>query len=146
MNHRQVRLKQPLVVYKKVNSVSTKTRNEKNAVIEMVIPSGVYVNVPALFDQFTGRPLSVESQEYLDIYKTLSLNSAKCRAERARVNHLMADLPKTRKLLSSWNSNPRLEYVPGKLAKPNGYAKTTVVCAPGIHFFLTRSQANRWSL
>lgn len=74
----------------------------------------------------------------------------KCRAERAFVEGVYSNtsgrkikLPKNHKLRSCWD--PRFAYEIGKKVEPVSYDPSEYeICTPGIHFFMTKREAQSY--
>jgi hypothetical protein len=72
------------------------------------------------------------------------VGSRKCRAERAIVRAIYApDGSRAEKAYG--NHGPSFLYEVGKVVSPDKYdANPLVECSHGIHFFITREEAERW--
>ena len=109
---------------------------------QIVPPNGAFVAWKKAAD---GVVLKLEIPE--DARRTSCLVSRKCRAEKARVLEAYTrngePLP-VGTTVKGWYSKS-FEYCVGEIAVADSYDDDIrIACAPGIHFFLTREEAEKW--
>ena len=72
------------------------------------------------------------------------ITSRKCRAEYIKVLKIWGSSGRQRKTAKGWH-NPEFTYRVGEIAKPDQYdPDPRVECSNGIHFFITRKEAEEW--
>jgi hypothetical protein len=127
--HMIIKLKKPLIGYKKVLCVKTGS----SVIVKLEIPKGALVRT--------------ETDGY---YSNVMLKCGKKRASSARVislTTLNSHVSKTKKTepMSSGNTKGHsINFVPGKKVRPHEFSHDDDACAGGIHFFLSRYEAESY--
>ena len=129
---------------------------------EALVYGEAQVSGEARVQSMTIEELSIVSEGTILVYKKLrdgiaileipknakrvgGICGRKCRAEYAKVIRIEKDGKEIKKSVDLYSGE--LEYVSGKTVKPNSFnSNPRIECSTGIHFFLTRTEAERFNM
>lgn len=130
-------LTKPLVGYKNVyTSGNSRTGIRREAIVKLLIPAGARVII--------GRDNSIIINKYKNDGTVISVEMLKLRTDKAKVLSILSINNKPCKSGYSGHDSSFIYSVNRIVTPKRGFNRSYNTCAGGIHFYLTRKEAERY--